>query len=70
LGRFEMREPPPHDDVANEGEGAELSCLEQAAREASCACWAAPLEHRVADELGVSRNIVYRKVERYRLARD
>ena len=68
----EMREPPPHDDVANEGEGAELSCLEQAAREAMLRL----LERhrwnitRVADELGVSRNTVYRKVERYRLVRD
>ena len=56
----------------DEGEGAELSCLEQAARGAMLRL----LERyrwnitRVANELGVSRNTVYRKVERYRLVRD
>ncbi len=67
--------PPPAEAGAKEldGEdGAELSCLERAAREAMLRL----LERhrwnitRVAGELGVSRNTVYRKVERYRLSRD
>ncbi len=69
----ELGETPPRGAAdPDEGEGAELSCLEQAARGAMLRL----LERyrwnitRVANELGVSRNTVYRKVERYRLVRD
>ncbi|MBV6408848.1 MAG: Acetoin catabolism regulatory protein [Rhodocyclaceae bacterium] len=69
----EMREAPPLGDAAGaEGTDGELSCLERAAREAMLGLldrhrWNIT---RVANELGVSRNTVYRKVERYRLSRD
>ena len=69
----EMREAPPAPgEAAAAGEDGALSCLERAAREAMQQL----LERhrwnitRVANELGVSRNTVYRKVERYRLSRD
>lgn len=68
-----MREAPPAPgEAAAAGEDGALSCLERAAREAMQQL----LERhrwnitRVANELGVSRNTVYRKVERYRLSRD
>ena len=70
----EMIEAPAHgaDAAAVEDDGAALSCLEQAARDAMLRLldrhrWNIT---RVAGELGVSRNTVYRKVERYRLSRD